>query len=111
MIIEPLTKENFWDQLELLNPLEMAEFKKWINQYKTDHNWDIIFNGGLLIRDYSVTSGPNTYNSEAPKFHDLPFAFQVGIFQQFVMESADVNQSAIRNNSAQLIINYFKHSL
>lgn len=115
MIIEPLTKENFWDQLELLNQFEMLKFQQWIDRYKTEHEWDKLFNGNIdFFEYYSTCGGQNIGNgkkskSVAPKFHDLPFAFQIGIFQQFLMEGAQYNNDVIRSNGTQVIIHYFKN--
>lgn len=77
MIIENLTKENFWNEMEEKYSLAMEKFHKWINEYKKENNWDKLFNTTELPSDYMV---------EAPKFHDLPFAIQMGIFMQFQIE-------------------------
>lgn len=117
MIIEPLTKENFWDQLEALNPLEMHRFKEWVNKYKTDHELDKLFNAKIECFEYYSTCGGQTIanrkrsTSVAPKFHDLPFAFQIGIFQQFLMERASCDAGWVRENGTQLIIHYFKDAI
>lgn len=84
--MENLTKENFWNEMQGIYPNAIEKFCKWIDQYKENNNWNKLFNGCLTIRDYSITTGSNTYWSMSPKFHDLPIAFQVGIFNQYCAE-------------------------
>lgn len=72
--MDKLTKENFWDALERSCPEAMWQFKEWIDQYKKDVAWDLLFNSG-----YGTP--------KSPKYHDLPYAIQVGIFLQFVAEN------------------------
>lgn len=69
-----LTKEGFWLPLEQKCPKMMARFKKWIDQYKIDVEWDGLFN---------IDEGTKGVKYNDRKFHDLPDAMQFGIFIQF----------------------------
>lgn len=74
-----LTKENFWNELQEKCPAQMKVFCDWIDKYKLANEWAQLFNYGS---PHYAKMGWHT-----PKFHDLPFAMQVGIFLQFVSEN------------------------
>lgn len=65
MIKAHLTKENFFDELERKFPVETNEFYVWLDQWKINNDWNALFGKKL-------------------KFHDLPRALQLGIWQEFV---------------------------
>lgn len=73
--MQNLTKENFFNEMKEKYPLAMKDFCNWIDKYKVQNNWDMLFNGGLQITEHVET--------RAPKFHDLPFAMQIGIMAQY----------------------------
>ena len=75
---DTLTKENFWNEMEQKYPKAMAHFKAWIDQYKTEHDWDTLFTGRAEPRNITE---PALY---VPKYHELPIAMQFGIFTEYV---------------------------
>lgn len=72
--MESLTKENFWNEMEILYPKAMAHFKEWIDKYKSEHDWEGLFN--------EYNDSVDVLN-EAPKYHELPVAMQFGIFCEY----------------------------
>lgn len=82
---ESLTRENFWNEVATNNPKGVQIFKDWIDEYKKSVNWDRLFNAGWLPVDSigSVSLYP-LRKTVAPKFHDLPYAMQLGIWMEFV---------------------------
>lgn len=78
--MERLTKENFWNDLNNKYPEIMWKFKTWIDEYKKSVAWKILFNDESEIKVGSKIG---------PKYHDLPYAMQVGIFLQFVAENKE----------------------
>jgi hypothetical protein len=70
-----MTKEQFWNPLEVSCPTVMERFKVWIDQYKSAVNWDLYF----FHNDDDGMGESYTY-----KFHDLPDAMQIGIFMEFM---------------------------
>ena len=80
-MIKVLTKENFWDEQIENFPISMGQFRQYIDQYKKDNNWDGLFNAGdRQLDDHFI----------APKYHDLPYAMQVGIFFDWLYEVDNV---------------------
>lgn len=82
-----LTKENFFDDIEIRYPKAMAQFKTWLDQYKADNHWKELFNEQKIATG-SYQSQDGHLESDykwllAPKFHELPAALQLGIFLQF----------------------------
>lgn len=75
MKMETLTKENFWDEMSQKYPKAMKHFGEWIDQYKSEHDWDELFRGNKVF-------GEHTYyrSKPSPKYHELPIAMQFGIF-------------------------------
>ncbi len=95
-----LTKENFWDALYEKYPKGVQFFYDWIDKYKKKNNWDKLFNGGVL--GCSRASDGNGYDphgspTEAPKFHDLPIAMQIGIWIEFVCHESGVHEWEIND--------------
>lgn len=76
-----LTKHDFWDEIELKYPKAIARFKEWINKYKSELNWDDLFNAGFEV-DFPTDIPATT----APKYHELPVAMQFGIFMEYFKE-------------------------
>jgi hypothetical protein len=64
-----LTNENFWDKIKADYPDAFADFSKWIDDYKKEVNWELLFPTGT-------------------KFHDLPFEFQNGVLARYDIEKA-----------------------
>lgn len=76
--LENLTKENFWNDLKVKYPLGVQAFCDWVDEYKKVNNWDELFNEG-------DSDGDDSYYRKSPKYHDLPLAFQLGIFAEFIL--------------------------
>lgn len=75
-MIQNLSKENFWNALMEKYPGAVDHFCKWIDDYKKEVGWNVLF-------------------GEAVKFHDLPFEMQNGILARYEMELFNsVNQYA-----------------
>ncbi len=70
-----LTLENFWNDLHKNHPAAVQIFCDWIDNYKAENNWNVLFNAGAISR---------TGDTVAPKYHDLPYAMQLGIWIEFV---------------------------
>lgn len=71
--MESLTKENFWNELEEKYPAGMKIFCDWIDQYKETIGWSFLFKEANDL-----------------KFHDMPIAFQLGIWIQFRSEMTGI---------------------
>lgn len=82
-----LTRENFWDEMEQKYPKAMSHFKQWIDQYKSEHDWNTLFNTGYIkfTEEIAIESDllQEIKTSVAPKYHELPIAMQYGIFIEF----------------------------
>jgi len=70
---EGLTKENFWNELYKAYPQGTQVFCEWIDEYKKACNWNDLFRDHLNA-DAKFSS---------PKFHDLPYDMQLGIWIRF----------------------------
>lgn len=75
--MESLTKENFWDEMEQKYPKAMAHFKAWVDQYKSEHDWE-----GLFGHQLRGARGQQVIRT--PKYHELPVAMQFGIFTEWL---------------------------
>lgn len=73
-IAKSLTLENFWNDLKAKYPEGVKVFTDWIDEYKKKVYWDSLFNA-------CYEKSP-----EAPKFHELPYAFQLGIWLEFMLD-------------------------
>ena len=73
-----LTKENFWNRMKEQYPLSMESFCKFIDEYKKTVGWNGLFN------ELEIAS--QSFKTFAPKFHDVPYHFQLGVWIAF-MES------------------------
>lgn len=65
LIRESLTKENFWNEIIQQYPNASKLFLEWINEYKKESDWNRILGSKV-------------------KFHDLPYAMQVGIWLEYL---------------------------
>jgi len=68
-----LNKESFWDEMDIVYPYAVDEFRKWIDQYKEAINWNKFFKSEI-------------------KFHDIPYELQMGIMNRFFIESFSSNE-------------------
>jgi len=71
--VENLGKENLWNELHDKFPDAVDHFCKWIDKYKKEVNWNVLFN-------------ESDNGAPAPKFHDLPFEMQTGILARYELE-------------------------
>ena len=77
---ENLTKENFWDDIYTKFPKATQVFYDWIDEYKKNNNWDLIFNSKFKV----VETSTSIFSS--PKYHELPYALQQGIWIEFCID-------------------------
>lgn len=96
--MEGLTKENFWNEMVEKYPLAMEKFSSWIDQYKKDNNWKALFTN----HDCECPSDYDSTIDLSPKVHNLPLAFQVGIFNQFCAEQ-EMDKSEYRSMQSKII--------
>lgn len=89
MNFSTLTKENFWNRMYELYPDATQIFCDWIDQYKLSVEWKSLFNSDSNWQDRHGKNAP------APKFHDLPYAMQFGIWMQFIKEREPQRSYAI----------------
>ncbi len=75
---EALTRMNFWAEIEQEYPDGYKIFLEWIVAYKKRVKWNDLFNSRGMM--------PNNKQAFVPYMADLPFAFQIGIFIEFVCE-------------------------
>lgn len=78
VIRESLTKENFWDALYSKYPEGTQLFLDWIDAYKSAINWNHLFNAKFKVVEHPT----NIFSS--PKFHELPYPFQYGLWLEFI---------------------------
>lgn len=85
--MENLTKENFWNEMTEKYPIAMDKFCKWIDEYKILISWRSLFNS------HDCDCPSDYINTDlSPKYYDLPIAFQIGMFQEFMaVEKDDIN--------------------
>jgi hypothetical protein len=85
-INKPLTKETFWNEMMTTFPKSMKVFCKWIDEYKESVDWERLFGGNFsrLKPKNNITVGRIT-----PKFHDIPYEMQQGIWIHFIREKKD----------------------
>ena len=84
---EGLTKENFWNEMMEKYPEQMKSFCKYIDDYKESNDWQALFNDGYIYGCHPKTpTDPIMKTTKAPKFHDLPLAMQMGIFNNWCGE-------------------------
>lgn len=98
--MEKLTKEGFWNDLMKKYPDEMKLFCNWIDEYKKRVNWNDLFNTNAKHQNKVAFVH---VRSEAPKYHDLPLAMQIGIFLQYVTENRDTYSFTISSDDWGII--------
>lgn len=95
-LTEALTLTNFWNDLKAKYPEGLKIFTDWVDEYKKAVYWKGLF-GAEIIR--------------APKFHELPYAFQLGIWLEFVNSMGgcaydiDVFQFDLKEEITQYVAN------
>lgn len=76
---QPLTRENFWDDIMKQFPKSMNLFCNWIDEYKAAVHWNMLFGNQTYFRPKSAFV----------KFHSIPYAMQQGIWIEFVGKNLD----------------------
>lgn len=69
---EPLTKENFWNDIMKDFPNATKRFCDWIDEYKETVNWDVLFG-----------CADHVSKKTRIKFHNIPYDMQTGIWIKF----------------------------
>lgn len=111
---EPLTLENFWNELHNQYPAAVHVFCRWIDGYKERVGWSNFMPAKQVPESVTteiyemrnaVSELPQKYQEKAatqanqvekqimekyrsPKFHEIPLAFQAGILFQFSIENS-----------------------
>lgn len=70
---QTLTKENFWNAIFSDYPKACQIFCDWIDEYKKSVEWDAVFRANEICI--------------APKFHEIPYEMQQGIWITFVVQT------------------------
>jgi hypothetical protein len=84
---QTLTKENFWDGMTVRFPKAMKLFCQWIDDYKAAVEWETLFNHcGLVYIADARGNKTTTIERPAPKFHEIPYAMQQGIWIEFAKD-------------------------
>lgn len=79
--------------LEFFNPLKerypeaMKTFCDWIDDYKKEVYWYDMFGDGLKLDNFEKRI---TGMKVAPKFHELPYAIQLGIWFEFELQQLKI---------------------
>ncbi len=82
-----LNKHNFWDILYKECPKTMNVFCSFIDNYKMEVQWNLIFSDHLSL-----------------KFHDIPFEMQLGIILRFFNDTTNVQVKCTNIVDKKLII-------
>jgi hypothetical protein len=90
-IQKTLTKENFFNEMMEKYPKAMKMFCTWIDEYKESVNWNKLFNDSYSRTNIQRASNGEICNIDvsAPKFHDIPYDMQVGIWINFAEDTLD----------------------
>lgn len=86
---ETLTKENFWNRMMELYPNATKKFCEWVDEYKKEVNWKILFNCGKdknYGTNFNRPVGENGRWDHDIKFHDIPHAMQTGIWLEYLSQ-------------------------
>lgn len=103
--MEGLTKENFFNELHAKYPKGLQVFCDWIDEHKKKNNWNELFNVDIITHpgNYPLTKSITTH----PKFHDLPYAMQLGIILQFMQEHSGNPEETI--DMREMIVGYISN--
>ena len=91
--MENLNKENFFNALQDKFPKGMKIFCDWIDEYKKKNNWDSLFKTPDDKRpeansdpffNVGLDERQKEWDARKIKYHNLPIAFQIGIWIEFV---------------------------
>ncbi len=77
-----LTKENFFNDLTAKYPSAMEEFCNWIDRYKGEVDWLVLF----ADHDYEPERGDGGERRQ-PKFNEIPIGMQAGVILEWLFTS------------------------
>lgn len=80
--VENLNKENFFNEQMKLTPLAMADFCKFIDDYKEMVGWQHLFADYKDFKPESLEGGVIAFKQR--KFHDIPMELQYGVIIKFL---------------------------
>ncbi len=106
--MENLTKENFFNELMEKYPAAMANFCKWIDEYKKRVDWHGLFNWNYHAGE-KEPDGKDKYRY--PKFHEIPYEMQIGIILKWMQEATEQDESMldVRNDFIEMMELYNSH--
>jgi mRNA-degrading endonuclease HigB of HigAB toxin-antitoxin module len=86
---ENLTKENFFNEAMEKYPKATKLFCEWIDEYKKAVGWQKLFNRAFNQSNIKRAGNGEIYSTDfsTPKFHDLPYEMQQGIWIRFANET------------------------
>lgn len=88
MTIMMLDKTN-WDIIEKESPNSFKKFMDYIDDFKASCNWNELFNQGKFsLSTEEIDEGFQKQKfiyAYCPKFHEIPFAMQKGIIENFFL--------------------------
>lgn len=79
---QTLTKENFFNQMMEKYPKATKGFCDWIDEYKKAVKWNELFQVDSPRNPKQAMTYPTP-----PKFHDIPYAMQLGIWFEFCSQN------------------------
>lgn len=107
--MENLSKEYF-ERLESLYPKAVADFRRYIDDYKVAINWPVLFNEGVktVVTKTDTTKSVSTDLNYTIKYHDIPFALQIGVVYIWVYEMYDNSPNLLFPDPDSLFIDGVK---
>lgn len=86
-----LTKENFFNEMMEQFPNATKLFCDWIDEYKKMVNWNKLFNDTYSQNNIKRASNGEicSIDFSAPKFHELPYDIQAGIWIRFAHDTLE----------------------
>lgn len=79
-----LNLENFWNPQKENTPLAVEYFCGWIDGYKKNVGWRLLFRDGI-------------------KFHDIPLELQIGILRKYIHSCIEILHLEIRHFQLGLV--------
>ncbi len=89
-----LNKENFWNEMYQKYPLAMKDFCEWMDEYKKREFYIDEFKRTLTWDELFLNNSPTTHKI---KFHNLPIAMQMGIWNEYI-DSDSTLMDKCKNN-------------
>jgi hypothetical protein len=73
-MIPNFSQQDLWKDIEKKYPEVLEKFRTWIDQYKVEIGWDLIFKN-------------NSGTGQSVKFHEIPLDLAVGVIERFLKET------------------------